>query len=863
MPDSLDPYRAKRDFSKTAEPKGAAKRAKAGNAYLIQKHAATRLHYDFRIQIGDALASWAVTKGPSLDPRERRLAVHVEDHPLEYGNFEGIIPKGEYGGGTVMLWDRGSWEPRGDAKKDLAKGQLKLTLHGERLKGNFVLVRMKPRSPRDKDNWLLIKEHDEHERPAEDGAVTEAFTTSVVSGRTMDEIAADRDRVHRSNRGPEAKSGRPTVASARAKKTAASLHPEKLTGARKGALPKELKPQLATLTDKAPAGSNWQHEIKLDGYRALAFIDKGKARIVTRNGNDWTARAPALARALARLPVKSAVLDGEIVVIGDDGVTHFGALQQAFAEGRDGEMTCYLFDILHLDGWTVMKAPLAERRALLRQVMDAAEEGGPLRYSDHLTDDGPTFFQHSCRFGLEGIISKRADAPYKPGRGTDWLKTKCIEHEEFVIGGFVEPTTGEHSVGAVLVGYYDKAGKLTYAGKVGTGFTQAQSKALRKQLDKLKAKEAPFASLPRPVAREAKPVRPELVAEIEFSAWTEDGILRHASFKGVREDKPAREVTRADQPKSARRPAKPPRQGAARQDSGDNVVAGVKITHPDRVLHKAQKVTKLGLAEYYAEIADWIMPQIGKRPLSLYRCPGGNGKQGCFFQKHIKSGVGPQVKQVEIEESNGAALYSYVEDIGGLVALVQYGVVEFHPWGGRVDKVDLADQVIFDFDPDPSLPWPAVIEAALEMRKRLKAVGLASFVKTTGGKGLHVIAPLNPRQPWDTVKAFAKDMAEQLSRDQPDRYLAVMTKAKRAGKIFVDYLRNGRGATAICAYSTRAREGAPIAIPLFWDELTPDLKPDHFTIETTLRRLHQLSSDPWKDFFTLKQTLPKASKKTR
>jgi bifunctional non-homologous end joining protein LigD len=866
--DSLSTYRAKRDFSKTAEPKGADRQAETGNAYLIQKHAATRLHYDFRLQIGDALASWAVTKGPSLDPRERRLAVHVEDHPLEYGGFEGIIPKGEYGGGTVMLWDRGTWEPRGDAKKDLAKGQLKLTLHGERLKGNFVLVRMKPRSPRDKDNWLLIKEHDQYERPAEEGAVTDQFMTSVTTGRSMEEIAAERDRVHRSNRVAEQKPGRPRLASARAKK-AAALHPEKLAGARKGALPKELKPQLATLTDKAPAGANWQHEIKLDGYRALAFIDKGKARIVTRNGNDWTARVPALARALARLPVKSALLDGEIVVIGGDGVTHFGALQQAFAEKSDAGMTYYLFDLLHLDGWNVLKSPLAERRALLQMLMQSAEAGGPLRYSDHLTDDGPTFFQHSCRFGLEGIISKRADAPYKPGRGTDWLKTKCIEHEEFVIGGFVEPTTGEHGVGAVLVGYYDTpaargaSARLVYAGKVGTGFTQAQSKALRKQLDRLKAKETPFAALPRPVAREAKHVRPELVAEIEFSAWTEDGILRHASFKGVREDKQAVEVTRADQPKAARTAAKPAGKVPAKEESGENIVAGIKITHPDRVLHKAQNVTKLGLAQYYAEIADWVMPHMARRPLSLYRCPGGNGKQGCFFQKHIKSGVGPQVKQVEIAESNGAALYPYVEDIGGLVALVQYGVVEFHPWGGRIDEIERADQMIFDFDPDPSLPWPAVIEAALEMRRRLKKLGLTSFVKTTGGKGLHVVAPLNPRQPWDAVKSFAKEMAEQLSRDQPDRYLAVMTKAKRVGKIFVDYLRNGRGATAICAYSTRARDGAPIAIPLFWDELTPDIKPDHFTIETSLRRLHKLSSDPWKDFFTLKQTLPKQARKKR
>lgn len=451
----LATYRAKRDFTKTGEPSGtkavpAAQRLR----YVIQKHDATRLHYDLRLELDGVFKSWAVTRGPSLDPHVRRLAVEVEDHPIDYGDFEGAIPKGEYGGGTVMLWDRGEWEPRGDAKKDLASGHLKFTLHGERLKGNFVLVRMKPRSPRDKDNWLLIKEHDQYERPAAEGAVTDAFMTSVTTGRTMEEIAADRDRVHRSNRVAEPKPGRPNMASARAKK-AAALHPEKLKGARKGAMPKDLKPQLATLTDKAPKGRGWQHEIKLDGYRALAFIEKGKARIVTRNGNDWTARVPALARALARLPVKSALLDGEIVVIGADGVTHFGALQQAFAENHDSEMTYYLFDILHLDGWTIMKSPLSERRALLQQLMAAADAGGPLRYSDHLADDGPSFFQHSCRFGLEGIISKRADAPYKPGRGTDWLKTKCIEHEEFVIGGFVEPTTGEHGVGALLVGYYD------------------------------------------------------------------------------------------------------------------------------------------------------------------------------------------------------------------------------------------------------------------------------------------------------------------------------------------------------------------------------------------------------------------------
>lgn len=859
---SLKAYRAKRDFTKTAEPKGTEGRSQpTDHAYLIQKHAARRLHYDLRLQIGDQLKSWAVTKGPSLNPRDRRLAVHVEDHPLDYGSFEGTIPKGEYGGGTVMLWDRGRWEPQGDAERDYRAGRLKFRLFGEKLQGGWMLLRMKPRSPRDKDNWLLIKERDEAAR--DDGDILDEQPDSVASGRSLEAIGAAAHAVWHSNRGANGKATKPPFKAATA---TVPVEPTRLRGAKRAALPSAIEPELATAVRSVPAGPEWLHEIKFDGYRALARIDQPDIAVLTRNRLDWSGKVPSLVDALRQLPVKQAILDGEIVVLGNDGVSDFGALQAAFADRDDSRMAYYLFDLIHLDGRDLSALPLERRKAILQDLLSGLPAESPIKFSDHMGAHGPSFYQHSCRLGLEGVVSKRRDSPYRPGRGTDWVKSKCIEREELVIGGYSKPTHPGPGLGALLVGYYDRAGRLIYAGKVGTGFTERVSKNLRAQLDRIARAATPFAALPRLGRDKIVHVEPEMVAEIEFTAWTEDGLLRHPSFKGIREDKTAQEVTRDDraEPVSGK-PAKKSKTATRGESSakptgegtGEPIIAGVKITHPDRVLHLGQGLTKLGLAQYYAEVAPWILPELIGRPLSLFRCPGDH-KQGCFFQKHIKDGMSPALRQIPVPEKDGIATYIGIDDVTGLIALVQFGVVEFHPWGSRADDLEHPDRLIFDLDPDPSVAWPAVTGAALALRARLESVGLRSFLKTTGGKGLHVVVPILPDASWADAKSFARSIAEDLVAEAPDAYVATMTKAKRKGKIFIDFFRNDRGATAVSAYSTRARSGAPIATPIGWDELESGLRGDHFNVGNIFRRLTTLDADPWADIYKIRQRLPLA-----
>jgi bifunctional non-homologous end joining protein LigD len=852
---SLRAYRAKRDFSKTAEPKGAPRPRRAGgHAYLIQKHAARRLHYDLRLQIGDTLKSWAVTKGPSLKPGDRRLAVHVEDHPLEYGSFEGTIPQGEYGGGTVLLWDRGEWEPVGDPEKGYREGKLKFTLHGEKLHGGWMLIRLKPRSPRDRDNWLLIKERD---AAARDGAdILAEQPNSVATGRSVDQIAKADGPVWRSNRSgtgaatPAPTRPMPTKPAARKPKPAQVALP----GAKRRAMPDFIEPELATRVNKVPSGADWLHEIKFDGYRVIGRIDGRRIQVLTRKGLDWTDKVPALQEALKALPVKQAMVDGEIVVIGPDGISDFAALQSAFSERASERMSYFLFDLMYLDGWDLTGVELEPRKQRLAQLTAELPESAPIKYSDHMTADGPNFFRQSCRFGLEGIVSKRRDSLYRSGRGKDWLKNKCVEREEFVIGGYTKPTHPGPGIGALLVGYYDDKDRLIYAGKVGPGFSQEESQRLRRQLDKLARDTTPFHDLPRSRDKIVH-VEPKLVAEIEFTGWTEEGMLRHPSFKGIRKDKDPREVTRADQDPPARAPASATRGRRAVAADAEAIVAGVRISHPGRVLHVGQGLTKLGLAEYYAEVAPWMLPELTNRPLSLLRCPGDH-KQGCFFQKHIKAGMSKALRQIPVKEKSGVATYVGIDSLEGLIGLVQFGVIEFHPWGSRADDLDRPDRMIFDLDPDPVLEWAAVTQAATELRDRLSALKLRSFLKTTGGKGLHVVVPLTPAAGWAEVKEFARGVATAMVEDAPDRFVATMTKAKRTGKIFIDFFRNDRGATAIAAYSTRARPGAPIATPLHWDELDAGVRSDHFTVSNIFRRLKALERDPWADIGKVRQTLP-------
>ncbi|NBO17747.1 MAG: DNA ligase D [Proteobacteria bacterium] len=833
--DTLLRYRQKRDFKKTPEPNGIAKKT-GGHRYLIQKHAATRLHYDFRLELDGVLKSWAVTRGPSLDPHEKRLAVEVEDHPVSYGSFEGTIPKGQYGGGTVMLWDEGEWEPIGDPHKGLARGKLEFTLHGKRLSGQWTLVRMKDREKdRGRHNWLLIKRTDNAAHIGDSDALLTKNTTSVASGRSMEKIAR----------------GDSVWQSGKAQKTAPkSLKKAAAPAAKAVKLPAFRPPQLATLTDTVPGGENWVHEIKFDGYRGLAFIQQGRARILTRTGQDWTHKFGRIARALESLNIESAILDGEIVALDEKGHSNFKALQLALSEGRD-DLQYYAFDLLHLNGEDMEKRPLLERKARLEKLLRAKSLNGRVLYSEHVAHGQGALLQRMCALELEGIISKRADAPYRHGRGTVWLKTKCHKRQEFVIGGFTQPTHAERGIGALLIGYYQN-GTFTYAGKVGTGFDTATSVGLRKKLDKLAAKTMSFGAVPADGRRGAQWVKPALVCEVEFSEWTPEGRLRHPSFQGLREDKPAQAIGRDVAKAATKTPAKPV--AKTKLAAGKASVGGIAISHPERVIYPDIGVTKLQLAEYYAAIARHLLPHVKNRPLSMLRCPEGTG-DACFFQRHIAQGQSPHLYDTGIQVKGRREEYVMIKDAGGLVTLAQWGVIELHPWGCLSDKPDMPDRLIFDLDPDAAVPRPQVIEAAQEVRMRMQEFGLQSFIKTTGGKGLHVVVPLQRAYGWPPLKAFARAVAESMQHDNPKRYIAKASKEARKGRIFVDYLRNDLTATAIAAFSARAREGAPVAMPLDWKDTAAMQNPLRFTIETVPGILARRKQDPWEEFFCLRQKL--------
>jgi len=828
---------------------------------LIQKHAARRLHYDLRLESDGVLVSWAIPKGPSLDPKERRLAVHVEDHPLEYGSFEGSIPKGEYGGGTVLLWDRGTWEPEGDPHEGLRRGNLKFRLHGEKLRGSWALVRMgKPAAGEDeKENWLLIKHSDDESAPLSERDILQERPESVSTGRSMEEIAAAYDREWTSQgetprKELKAKLLAATGNAGKKRKPPASrlsIHPDDLPGVKKSAIPEKVYPQLATLVSQVPTGDEWLHEIKFDGYRALCRIENGHAKFYTREGNDWTDRFGKLPETAATLPVKNALLDGEVVVLLPNGSTSFQALQNALGK-RNEQPIYYVFDLLYLNGFDMRKTPLLRRKELLASILQDGNE--LVRFSDHYQGAGEDLFKSACQYSLEGIISKKADRPYVSGRTTDWLKIKCLNSQEFVIGGFTNPAGSRTGFGALLVGT-EENGNLVYCGKVGTGFSDKTLKELRARLERLQQPKSPFSNPPKVAAmRNVHWVKPELVAQVEFTAWTRDGILRHPSFQGLRDDKKPSEVHR-ENPAGA--PARSNRSGSGKQKFE---VAGVNISNPDRVLYTEQGITKLELARYYETIADWALPHIERRPLMFLRCPEGAHKQ-CFFQKHAADSVPESIKRITIEEQGASVTGLAIDSLRGLISLTQMGVLEVHSWGCRIDRIEQPDRMIFDLDPDPSVSWQMVIDAAHEIRSLLQELGLTSFVKTTGGKGLHVEVPLIRRTGWDEVKEFSKEIADALAREYPERYVAVMSKARRKGKIFVDYLRNGRGATAICPYSTRARPGAPVSVPVHWDELTQDLRPDQFNIRNLSQRLASLKKDPWEGIDKTSQSITAAMRK--
>lgn len=857
----LRAYRKKRDFARTPEPQGRVHSGGERRLYVIQKHAATRLHYDLRLEEGGVLKSWAVPKGPSLDPKEKRLAVQVEDHPLEYGEFEGVIPKGEYGGGKVQLWDRGHWVPEGDAAAGLRKGRLKFHLEGEKLQGSWNLIRMHDQAEQNgKTNWLLIKEEDEAAAPQQLRDIVQERPESILSGRQIADIETSDDSVWHSNRknpSPRRSSSTSTLTSA--------VAPSDVPGARKTRLPEIMPFQLTTLTDRSPAGDEWLNEIKLDGFRMQCRIEKGKAQLLTRTGQDWTHRFPGVAHAAAQLPHRSVLLDGELVALQPDGRSSFQLLQRALSEGAEATLAYYAFDLLYLDGYDLSPAPLETRKDTLKRVLEPMPQGGTVRYSDHVVGGGPAFYDAACRLGLEGMIAKRRAGPYRAGRGGDWLKVKCLYRQEFVIGGYTDPSGSRTGFGALLLGVYED-NRLVYAGRVGTGFNTALLKTLAARLKPLQRGQSPFHNrVPGPL-RDVHWVRPELVAEIAFTEWTSDGVLRHPSFQGLREDKTPTDVKR----EMAQRPPMPDQSssnvetGSPKKRSGrrgDEVeIAGIRLSHPTRVLYPEQGLTKLDLAHYYQSVADSVLLHIAGRPVMLLRCPEGHEKE-CFHQKHMNRMVPKAVHSVEIQDEKGkTSPYLMVDDLPGLMALVQMGALELHVWGSRAERLEYPDRMVFDLDPDEGLPWTQVVDAADLVRDRLGKMGLQSWVKTTGGKGLHVVIPLSGKQTWDEVKAFSQALAEQLVKDLPDRYTSKMSKAGRKGKLFIDYLRNGRGATAVAAYSTRARPGATVSVPVGWDELRR-LTPGQFTVTTVPRRLQTLKHDPWKEFWNVRQSITQSARR--
>jgi bifunctional non-homologous end joining protein LigD len=914
---ALDLYRKKRKFGVTAEPRGR-KGRRGGNRYVIQKHAARRLHYDLRLELDGVMKSWAVTRGPSLDPGEKRLAVHVEDHPIEYNSFEGTIPQGEYGGGTVMIWDRGRWIPEGDPHKGYAKGHLDFLLEGKKLHGRWHLVRMRGRDRDRHENWLLIKGRDDEARNGRGGDILEQQPLSVASGRSMDEIAAGKGkkRIWHSNRSANRSADRSTAkarlqtqrefraelqaqsrsrlktssgprvsakstakrnkSTAKRKSTAKAAMPVAArrsadpvrSNRRRGGLPDFVPPSLATLHSAPPDGAGWIHEIKFDGYRIEARLDHGKVRLLTRKQLDWTHRFERIATAVAAVPAQTALLDGELVVEGENGISSFSLLQTDLKDGRENRFVYWIFDLLHLDGQNFTNERLTVRKAALRRLLRGQPRNGPLRYTEDFEERGSAIFTHACELGLEGIVSKLRDAPYHSGRSESFVKTKCHNAQEFVVVGFTPSTAVPNAVGALTVAFYDH-GKPRYAGRVGTGYTHQTARDLWKRLNALRT-DRPALDLPKDERRKNVIwVKPELVIETEFRGITHDGLLRQASYKGLREDKPANEVVR-ERPAEQVMPAKqrvtrksadrkpvqreakrsPPSAPARASSGGGHVeVADVHLTHPDRVYWADVGVTKQDLAAYYREAWKLMAPHLVDRPLAIVRCPDGVAGE-CFFQKHIASNIkdSPLRHVVQSKEHDVIA----VEKLSDLIELAQFGALEIHVRGSRLDRLELCDRIVFDLDPDESVGWKEIVAAAQEIRDRLKAQKLKSFAKLSGGKGIHVVVPVTGAD-WETTKRFTARIAAAMTADSPQRYLAKMNKSLRKGKIFIDYFRNSREATSVVVYSTRARAGAPISMPVSWEALARTRAGNQFTV---LNWKKHLKADPWAEIGNVRQRLP-------
>jgi bifunctional non-homologous end joining protein LigD len=843
---SIGAYRAKRDFKATPEPAPRTRRARRAPIFVVQKHDATRLHWDFRLEHNGVLLSWAVPKGPSMDPADKRLAVHVEDHPVDYAGFEGVIPAGNYGAGTVERWDGGTWAPvEQDVDAALARGELKFDLQGERLQGRFVLVRMKPRPKEHGENWLLIKEHDSNEQSGADAAELE----------------------HEHAKPAPVKVKPPAKRRAKAK-PGWTVPPDAVPGP----MPDSQAPMLASTADAPPDGPEWVSEIKFDGYRLLVEKTGSRVRLLTRNGLDWTRRFAALAEAVAALPAETLLADGEVVALREDGVSSFAMLQQALSDSRTDGLVLYLFDLLYRDGLDLRGCALEDRK---RALEDLPRADSPLRFSEHLAGVAAAMRVRACAMGLEGIICKRVDSPYRAGRGRAWLKVKCQGREEFVVLGFTKPQGSRSGLGALQLGFYDPEGGLHYAGGCGSGFSDAVLADLAKRLAADKTERpADLLLTDEPPPRGVTWVTPSLVAEVQFTAWSGAGRLRHAVFLGLRQDKAAREVVRDipdpdakrhrlggadDAPVvvTARKPGpRKPGGPKPRAPEAPAIVAGVKLTHPDRELWPG--ITKQDLAKYWHAVSGAALPGIAARPLAFVRCPDGIDGQH-FFQKHASKGM-----PAALHEGNfDGAPYLALDDEAGLAACAQIAAIELHAWGSTLDDPGRPDQLVFDLDPGEGTSWADVIAAADDLRRRLKAAGLALFPRTSGGKGLHLLVPLTPDAEWDTARAWCRAFAEDCERDAPEKYVSSVRKAKRRGRILIDWLRNGLGSTAAASFSPRARTNATVATPLSWAEVTESLDPQAFTIATVPKRLAKLRHDPWKDFDKARVRLPKAKETKR
>jgi bifunctional non-homologous end joining protein LigD len=825
----IDTYNRKRDFSKTKEPKGR-KLKGAGDSFVVQKHDASHLHWDFRLEMDGVLKSWAVPKGPSLDPKVKRMAMRTEDHPLDYGDFEGTIPAGEYGGGTVMLWDQGRWvpEPGKDPRKTIEEGHLHFTLEGDRMKGEWVMFRLKPRKPTDRESWMLKKVDDEYAEPENGDELVDEATTSVTTGRTMGEIASGED-VWRSNRGGR-KGGR-------AKKKAAD------------APPAFQPPQKATLVDEIPAGSSWLFEYKYDGYRLLLATGSGAVTAWTRNAKDWSDKFRALVKAASALP-PGCLIDGEAVALNDEGKPDFQLLQSTLKESRGKNLVFYAFDLLVDRGEDITKLPNIERKQRLAALLKNAPS--VILFGDHVIGNGEALFKAVCAEGGEGVIAKKASAPYKGDRTKNWLKIKCIQRQEFVIVGWSE---SDKRVGfRSLLLAAKEHGKLTYVGKVGTGFNTQMLHDLMDVMKPLEIDDAPV-EIPRADRKGAHYIKPELVCEVAFTEFTTEGILRHPSFIALREDKPASQVV-VETPKKLPKGTK--KATGKGRDYATPESFGIAISNPDRAIYPTEKITKYELAQYYAAIDPLLMVDVANRPITLIRCPQARAKK-CFFQKHDTGSMGEHVKHVPIREKKGEVQdYLYFDDIRGVLSAVQMGTIEFHGWGSRADDVEHPDRLVFDLDPDEGLDFGAVRDAARRLRELLADLGLETFPLLSGGKGIHVVAPLDASADWNAVTSFAERFSRAVSEAEPERFTANMRKVQRKGRIFLDWLRNQRGSTAVMPYSARAREGAPVAAPIAWEELDDYEGGNAFTIRELDLLFERSESKLLAGWGQAKQALPKA-----